>query len=170
VLEHLPDYKPAVQEIVRVLNDDGYAVVSVPNWDCYDSLEGNIGIVTSILRAVNTMLRFLGRPQIFSYGVNPHFHKMFPWQWKRNLESLGLDVVEDRASYLSPYIPKFRFIERFIFKIPGLFSLKTWIDDVINGIPPFKYFGIAHIFLCRKRNVLSHDSLPPNKSGAPKGL
>jgi ubiquinone/menaquinone biosynthesis C-methylase UbiE len=151
VLEHIKDNQPAIKEIRRVMKEDGFAVISVPNWDCFDSLEGNFGIVTIAVSMVNYVLDILKLKPIYPYGVNPHFHKMFPWQWKRLFESSGLEVIEDKAIYLVPYIPKFRYVERWIYKIPGLFSIKTKIDDIFSGIWPFKYMGIAHLFVCRKK-------------------
>jgi SAM-dependent methyltransferase len=151
VLEHIQDNGPAIREIRRVMDPDGVAIITVPNWGCYDSLEGNFGIVTRALGIVNFLLGLVRRRPIYEHGVNMHFHKMFPWQWKRLLESHGLEVVEEQAVFLSPYIPKIRFVERKIYHVPGLFGLKVRMDDLLSPRWPFKYFGLSHLFVCKKR-------------------
>lgn len=152
VLEHLPDFGPAVREIRRVMDgEEAVVLITVPNWGCYDCLEGNYGIVSKTLRIVNRVLGLFKRPPMYPYGVDMHFHKMFPWQWKKRLESNGLEIISDRAIYLSPYIPKIRFVERIVYMVPGLFGLKTWVDDLLSPIWPFKYLGLSHLFICRKK-------------------
>jgi len=150
VLEHIKDNRPAITEIARVLDNEGIALITVPNWSCYDCLDGNFKIVTNSIKAVNAALKVIGRPPIYQYGVDMHFHKMFPWQWRKKLESSGLEVVQDRAVWLFPYIPKFRYVERWVYSVPGIFPLKAWLDDALSGVWPFKYLGIGHLFVCRK--------------------
>jgi ubiquinone/menaquinone biosynthesis C-methylase UbiE len=150
VLEHIKENEPSIREMHRVLADDGVVVITIPNWSCYDCVEGNFGVVTFVLRIVNSFLAVVGRGPIYKYGVNMHFHKMFPWQWKKKLNKLGFEVVKEQAVYLVPYIPKFRFVERWIYKIPYLFDIKVWFDDLLSPIWPFKYMGIGHLFVCRK--------------------
>jgi len=152
VLEHLKETAPAIREIRRVLKDDGLAIISVPNLFCYDSLEGNYGLVSKPIGVANLILRRIGKAPIYPYGHNTHLHKMFPWQWKRLLESCGLEVVEDRAVCISPYLPdKMRFIERALYHVPGLFTFKKWTDDILSTVWPFRYLGITHLFVCKKK-------------------
>ncbi|MFH1785017.1 MAG: class I SAM-dependent methyltransferase [Candidatus Micrarchaeota archaeon] len=150
VLEHIKDNGPSIKEINRVLKKGGIAIITIPNWSCYDCLEGNFGIVTFIVNIINFMLSIFGIKPIYKYGVNMHFHKMFPWQWKNVIESFGFTKIYGQAIYLVPYIPKFRFLERFIYKIPYLFSIKIWLDDLLSPLWPFKYFGLNHLFVFKK--------------------
>jgi len=153
VLEHIKENSSAIKEISRILDKDGYAIITVPNWGCYDSLEGNFKFVTTALNILNYFLKRISKKPIFEFGVNMHFHKMFPWQWKAVLVSNGLEVVRDRAVFITPYFPMIKYLERLIYRIPGLFALKTAVDDIISPIPPFKYLGLSHMFVCRKKPI-----------------
>lgn len=150
VLEHIKDNSLSIKEINRVLKEKGVAIITVPNWSCYDCIEGNFGVVTFFLNILNFCLSIFHIKPIYKYGVNMHFHKMFPWQWKNVFKSHGLTVVDEQAIYLVPYVPKFRFLERLIYKIPCLFSIKIWFDDLLSPLWPFKYFGLNHLFVCKK--------------------
>jgi len=152
VLEHIIDYKPAIKEMVRVLNEDGIVIITVPNLFCYDSVEGNFGIISKPITAVNLFLKLIGRRPVYQYGHNMHFHKMFPWQWRRVFESHGLKVEKEQAVFISPYIPnKLKVIERLFYSIPGMFRFKAWFDEQLCRIWPFKYLGQNHLFICRKK-------------------
>ena len=151
VLEHLKDHKKAAKEIARVMRRGGLAVITIPNMFCYDSLEGSFGIISKSIATINFLIRILRMKPVYQYGHNTHLNKMLPSQWKALLESAGLKVDKERAVFLSPYLPeRMQFLERAVYELPGLFHLKTWVDDWVSGVWPFKYLGISHLFVCRK--------------------
>ncbi len=151
VLEHIKDNRPSIKEMSRVLKRSGTAIITVPNMFCFDSLDGNFGIVSSTLKLVDLLRGIIGLHPSYTHGHNTHIHKLFPWQWKTILESQCLNVVYDKAIFISPYFPQhIRFIERVIYRFPGVFHLKLLSERYLSGLWPFKYFGMYHLFICKK--------------------
>ena len=152
VLEHIKDNQLTIVEITRVIKKDGVVIITVPNLAGYDSLDGKFKIITAPIRFVNFFLRLLHLPEVYKYGYSTHFHKLFPWEWKKLLEANGLEVLQDQSVFISFWFPDIlRFIERFFYNLPGIFTIKIWIDDWLCMLFPFKYFGQTHLFIYKKK-------------------
>ncbi|VVC03745.1 Ubiquinone biosynthesis O-methyltransferase [Candidatus Bilamarchaeum dharawalense] len=150
VLEHITDNHPVILEISRVVKKDGTVLVTVPNLAGYDSLDGKWKVITRPIGFVNFFLRIFKMPEVYKYGYSTHVHKLFPWQWKKILSSAGLEVTYDRPLFISPWLPDiFKFIDRFIYGIPGILKFKIWYDNLLCNIWPFRYLGQCHLFVCK---------------------
>lgn len=157
VLEHIPDCEKTVEEISRVLEEDGKAIITVPNLHCYDSLEGRFRIISRILRVINYGRHFLGKEDIYKYGYNTHLHKYTPFQWRKILEKNGLKVTFERPVFISPYIPQvikpLKRLEKFLYSKDLIFKLQNFVENYLSLIYPFKFLGQLHLFICKKRSL-----------------
>lgn len=88
VLEHTTDPEAVLKEIRRLLKPDGHAVITVPVDPLIDGLKKLVRI---------TPVGFLLRKRLNWGGDHYHFHKWWPWQFQRVLES-NFDVVERGAA------------------------------------------------------------------------
>jgi ubiquinone/menaquinone biosynthesis C-methylase UbiE len=91
VLEHTTDPEVVLREIQRLLNPDGYAVITVPVDPLIDGLKKFVRI---------TPVGILLRKRLNWGGDHYHFHKWWPWQFERVLRRY-FDVVEKDAAPFS---------------------------------------------------------------------
>jgi len=158
VLEHIPDCEKTIEELSRVLEEDGKAIITVPNLHCYDSLEGRFKIISKILEVINFGRRLLGKEEIYRYGYNTHLHKYTPFQWRKILEKNGLKVTFEHPVFISPYIPQvikpLKWLEKFLYSKDLIFRLQNFVENYLSLVYPFKFLGQLHLFICEKRSLL----------------
>jgi SAM-dependent methyltransferase len=114
VLEHIPDLKPVLVEMHRLLHDDGQVIVTVP---VHRFVEHNIGhLVLSGLR-----LQGLDRKwQRFFRNFWGLYHVHSSESWRTMFESAGFEIKES-FEYKSPRLTLMR--ESLMpFSIPGAFA------------------------------------------------
>jgi len=84
VLEYLPSYHKALQEIARVLKPSGHVVLAVPNR----------ASAYHVLRAAYLRTRqVIRRPRATQWAGNP----CVPWRLDRDIAAVGLGKVESEA-------------------------------------------------------------------------
>lgn len=154
VLEHIRDINSIISEINRILQENGYLIVTVPNLYCYDSLEGKFKIVTRIINLINIFRRFFKKEEIYKYGYNTHINKFTPKEWENILTENKFRLIFQRPIFISPYIPKvfkrLKNLENFIYTKKIFFSLQEFLEEIFSRIPPFNKLGQLHLFLCKK--------------------
>jgi ubiquinone/menaquinone biosynthesis C-methylase UbiE len=151
VLEHLHNPADALGEILRVLRPGGFALLTVPNLFCLDSVDGRTGLVSGITKAAVR----LGVMEQFKFGINTHITKQPPSYWKNLIESCGLRIEFDRGVFIFPYIPYFsktlKNLEIRLFQKKNFFQ--TWFDaeSAVADKMPLKIIGQFHYFRCKKQ-------------------
>lgn len=158
VLEHIPDFLEAMDELHRVLSPSGQLVVTTPNLFMYDSLEAKFGLVSKLIAFVNSLRRVFGLKPIYLSGYDTHIHKNTVGNWRKHLESKGFTVVSERALFISPYIPNalpwFKRLELNLYKIKFFSQVQGFVEANLGGVWPFKHLGQSHLFLCSKKKFL----------------
>jgi SAM-dependent methyltransferase len=148
-LEHLYGPAPALVEIARVLNQDGRALITVPNWFSLDSLDSS-GIVSTALRAAARA----GLANQFKHGINVHITRAAPGAWRKLIEENGLRVESEKPVYLFPYIPYFfngaKKLESGLFKNKSIFDFWRRSENLLSRFYPLSRLGQFHFFLCKK--------------------
>lgn len=154
VLEHFQDISGVLDEMKRVLKARGKILITVPNFHCYDGLEGKCQIVSKTLNFLNRFRKKMRLPEIYPYGYNTHLQKKSPFQWKETLVSHGFRVVRERPVFISPYLPRvikpLAVIEDTCYGNKRLFRLHGKLENVLSRYYPFSLFGQLHLFECER--------------------
>lgn len=154
VLEHIFDLDKALNEIKRIVKNNGYVIITVPNLHCYDGIEGATGIITKTINVINYIRKIAGKDEIYKFGWNTHLHKHPPNKWKKIFKDNGLKVETSFPIFISPYIPSIfifcKKIENFLYTKKVIFNLQYAFERLLRKIFPFNYLGQLHLFVLRK--------------------
>jgi SAM-dependent methyltransferase len=145
-LEHLPDPEHALAELHRILTPGGHLLVTAPNLFCLDSIEGRLGLIETMGRALHSA-RITSR---WRNGINTHIQKLPPGAWRGLLEQQGFTIACGQPIYIFPYIPYFiapaKNLEKKLLGNPAVARAHRALDRALRGLP----LGQLHFFLCRK--------------------
>lgn len=156
VLEHLPDFDRGVQEIHRVLQENGIGVIGLPTCLNISAMVLLGGDNYWRVRKRTAIAFWLGAAKVFyawireQEGVNegyrgqknlPHLRR-FPWKAIERITSNGLKVEHWMAdSLLIPYLAHF---------LPSLIKLQEWIDCRLRKKRFWRNLGAGIVMVVRK--------------------
>ncbi|GEM_PF-5487452 len=153
VLEHVQNYPGVIEEIKRVLKKDGVLLITVPNFYCYDCIEGATGIISGTIRLINKTRKAFKLGEIYKDGYSTHLHKRFPTKWLKSFRESGLELLDQRPILISFYIPEnFKPLvkaESFLAGTKPIKKFQTFLTDFLAKIPLLKYSGQTHLFVFR---------------------
>jgi glycosyltransferase involved in cell wall biosynthesis/ubiquinone/menaquinone biosynthesis C-methylase UbiE len=126
VLEHIPEDIKVLQEMKRVLKDDGYIIIGVPNEGDWDG---------KILRFVHR--RMYNPKENLEKGWHVNFYSRKNLSKKLKAEGLVAQEIKG-VGFIFPFYP----IHYFILKRRRLFKIGNWISQWIKGTADSLFFII----------------------------
>jgi 2-polyprenyl-3-methyl-5-hydroxy-6-metoxy-1,4-benzoquinol methylase len=150
VLEHLVDFKKAVEEMQRIVKPDGLVIIGVPN---YSPLQYKlIKFIDKALlkgRLRQTFFRGLYHEEIdigekFDYGYG-HIAERHYFAWMRLFKEAGLEIecVKNQSVFSG---------SMFFDRHPIIFSCGLIFDSLLNFIPWGSLISCSNVFGLRKGN------------------
>lgn len=138
-LEHVRDMEVAGKELVRVLKDDGYAVITLPN-------------ASSLMWGI---IHFFTAAKLYSCPPikdGRDFHHELPIsEIEKLIEKIGLEIVERKAVNVFPVQMAYNFLPEFLTPVLLFVSYYTRKFDCWLGRRPFfRNHGGSVILKCRK--------------------
>ena len=141
VLEHLPDSDSAIDEVTRVLAEDGTLVISTPvKQSFYDRYYQ--GSILHIL--VHIVKKLLHR----SFQPRDHISLQTPNDLKYNLYKRNLNITEEY--YIGFSLPFTQEILNFLFRFNFVKKFYSQIDNNIDKTNKFPMLKWIMIFVCKK--------------------
>ncbi|HOO57035.1 MAG TPA: class I SAM-dependent methyltransferase [bacterium] len=152
VLEHLYDPERGIREIYRIMRNNGYALITVPNLFSFDSIDGATGVISGPLRIISEA----GLSKRWEHGINVHVTRQSPSKWRKMIQDSGLEIEMERAVYLFPYIPyiikPLKKLETRLFSSVPAAEFWQKLERRIAYLPPLNRLGQFHYFRCRKNS------------------
>jgi ubiquinone/menaquinone biosynthesis C-methylase UbiE len=126
VLEHIPEDVKVIQEMKRVVKDDGYIIIGVPNEGDWDG---------KLLRIIHKRMYDLEKNKSTGWHVNFYSRKNLSKKIKEN----GLVPQEIKGvGFIFPFYP----VHYFILRRKSLFQLGNSISQVMTGTSDSLFFII----------------------------